>query len=795
MTNLKALVLSFILLFAFNAIAQYHQLNKAIYLSEGSNEIHLEDYYLNYRNIRSAKLLNSNKALNLSNGKTTISNSSLKTFIDFIELTFSSKTEVIPVYKSLKKEVSISFPANLKDCKSMAVAGNFNGWSGKKNKLVKRGNNWTTTLLLNEGVYKYQLVCDEAWFFDPTNPKKTPNGYGDFNSLLDVTSEGEKPFLSSYRIMVENYGNKVKGPAAKERPKTRVNFKIDNSRNTTVYALWNNQIIVSKDVIDHNYFQIILPKEADNYKRSYVRIFAYNENGRANDLLIPISFGKIIDESFALNRHDIHQNIMYFAMVDRFSNGNRSNDYPLNDERVAKRADYHGGDLQGLINKYKEGYFEDLGINTLWISPITDNVDGAYQEYPEPRRYYSGYHGYWPKNNLLVDEHFGNNRDFETLVDVVHSKKHNILLDFVSNHVHEEHPLIQKNPNWKTNLYLENGDKNLRLWDEQSYTTWFDTFLPSLDFSNDAVVKTMVDTAYHWLNKYKIDGFRHDATKHIPNNYWRALTKKIKQNYLNNSISVFQIGETFGSRSLIGSYLGNGLLDGQFDFNLYFDLRDVLISEDETFTRIANSLTESINNYGSHNLMGNITGNHDLPRFIAYAGEAIGIDEDPKEVGWERDVQIKNKVGYQKLSLLHALIASFPGIPCIYYGDEIGLVGANDPDNRRPMKFSNLSQEELTVKSKLSQLLNIRKENIQFVFGSTKILYSDKDALVIERKYFDQIAVIAFNKKNSSNEIYFTLDDAFSQILYPQFESDSGNHNNEMYFSLPANGFEILLSR
>jgi len=187
--NLKVTALSLILFFAFGSNAQFHHLNKAIYLNEGTNEIYLEDYYLNFKKIRSAKLLNSNKSISISNGKAKISNQNLNSFIDFIEVTFSDKTEVIPVFKSNKKEISISFPANLKDCSEMAIAGNFNGWSDKKNKLYKSGKNWSTTLLLNEGVYKYQLVCDGQWFFDPTNERKTPNGYGDFNSLFSVESE------------------------------------------------------------------------------------------------------------------------------------------------------------------------------------------------------------------------------------------------------------------------------------------------------------------------------------------------------------------------------------------------------------------------------------------------------------------------------------------------------------------------------------------------------------------------------------------------------------------------------
>jgi cyclomaltodextrinase len=109
---------------------------------------------------------------------------------------------------------------------------------------------------------------------------------------------------------------------------------------------------------------------------------------------------------------------------------------------------------------------------------------------------------------------------------------------------------------------------------------------------------------------------------------------------------------------------------------------------------LSESLNESFNYYGWHSLMGNISGNHDIARFISYAGQDLKFSDDDKEAGWKRNIIVKNKVGYKKLAQLIAYISTIPGVPVIYYGDEIGMPGAGDPDNRRMMKFDHLSTDE-----------------------------------------------------------------------------------------------------
>lgn len=162
---------------------------------------------------------------------------------------------------------------------------------------------------------------------------------------------------------------------------------------------------------------------------------------------------------------------------------------------------------------------------------------------------------------------------------------------------------------------------------------------------------------------------------------------------------IYQIGESFGSRELIGSYLGSGLLNAQFDFNIYFDARSAFAIDDVSFEMMENSLQTTFDYYGYHHTMGNISGNHDLPRFISYAGKGLQWDEDEKEAGWSRNIEVVDTIGYYKLKMLRTFNATIPGIPITYYGDEIGMPGAGDPDNRRMMRFDSLSAHELDVRN------------------------------------------------------------------------------------------------
>lgn len=335
---------------------------------------------------------------------------------------------------------------------------------------------------------------------------------------------------------------------------------------------------------------------------------------------------------------------------------------------------------------------------------------------------------------------------------------------------------------------------NTEKWDEQRLTTWFDTFLPTLDLENPEVTEVMTDSALYWMTHYDIDGFRHDATKHIPEIFWRKLTRKVKENVsIPKNKRFYQVGETYGTPKLIGSYVSSGMLDAQFDFNVYDDAINVLSKDKESFERLTSSLKSSLDQYGYHNVMGYISGNQDRPRFISVAGGDVKFEEDTKLAGWTRDIGVKNVVGYNKLQMLLAFNMTIPGIPTIYYGDEFGMPGANDPDNRRMMKFNDLSEKETETLDITKKLVKIRRDNIQFLFGDFDLLYVDSKVMIYSRSYFDKTGIVFFNKSSKPGPVHIKLDDRLKNLnLNANFGSEFILSGGNLEIFMEANAFEIL---
>jgi glycosidase len=638
---------------------------------------------------------------------------------------------------------------------------------------------WQARLDLNPGSYHYQLVANGRSMTDPNNPVLVDNNVGGVNSLLSIPGFNRSLTPHFFALSHNNY---------------TINIGFNNQADEII-VLWENFRLPRKNVSRHgDHLHVFIPGDALKKERSFIRIRGYNQHGPSNDLLIPLHFGQPVLDPANLTREDKEKTILYFMMVDRFNNGNPDNNEPVNDPEVAPRANFFGGDLEGITQKIEDGYFTALGINTIWLSPITQNPLEAYREFPAPRRKYTGYHGYWPITLTTVDQRFGNEQSMRQMVEAAHQNNMSVMLDFVSNHVHEKNPLIINNPDWATELNLPDGRKNIRIWEEHRLTTWFDDFLPSLDFSKPEVIQTMVDSAFFWISEYNLDGFRHDATKHIPQEFWRALTQKLKEEYMvPKGKRLFQIGETFGNRELIGSYVGSGLLDGKFDFNLYFDARSAFAIDEVPFSMLDFSIHQTFNQYGFLNMMGNITGNHDMARFISLAGGDLRFDEDQIEAGWDREVGVGDPVGYDKLASLTAFIMTIPGIPVIYYGDEIGLPGASDPDSRRPMKFRNLSEKEMQLKEKTSMLTKLRNQNLAFVYGDFQTLFVDDQIYAYSRSYFGKHGLVVFNKSPKEKTITFVVPNHLVRAgLEANFGSAFSLSENVFTVILPPNSFEVL---
>ncbi len=495
--------------------------------------------------------------------------------------------------------------------------------------------------------------------------------------------------------------------------------------------------------------------------RSYLRIFAEDETYLFNDMLLPLQDGKIVTDASQLDRHDQQAQVLYSLLVDRFYDGNTSNNWKMNSPEVLDIVDYQGGDLAGITAKIVDGYFDHLGVNTLWISPITQNPWDAWGRYEfkngnkyDPSKKYtkfSGYHGYWPIYATMLDKRFGTPEELRTLLDTAHAHGINVVLDYVANHMHINSPTLQSHPDWHTDSILPDGRRNFELWDEARLTTWFDTHIPSLDLEREEVCEAMTDSALYWLENYALDGFRHDACKHIPEGYWRMLGQKIATRWPGRAI--WMIGETYGSPELISSYVKSGMLDAQFDFNVYFTAREALCGLKGMDEVLNNELT-SLRTYGAHHTMGNISGNHDQIRFASIAGGDIDITSQGKEEGWTREVGIGNaEVAYKRALLLEVLNMTLPGVPCIYQGDEYGEVGGNDPDNRHMMRFETLSLDERDMRNNVAELIHLRRNSMPLLYGDFIPLIDRPDEIIYQRIYLGKKVTVIINRKDLTYQI------------------------------------------
>jgi cyclomaltodextrinase / maltogenic alpha-amylase / neopullulanase len=701
-------------------------------------------------------------------------------FISEMVVWIGTKAYSFFIERSQKQRFQFVFDPQGQRYRTVILRGDMTSWSELPLNLID--GTWQARLDINPGAYHYQLVANGRSMTDPTNPVLVDNNAGGFNSLLTIAGIDRSLTPHFYPESYSNYN-------------IALGF---NNQADEVLVFWENFRLPRQNVSRQgNRLHVFIPGDAVEKERSFLRIRAYNQHGPSNDLLIPLHKGHPVLDPAELTREDKEKTILYFMMVDRFNNGNPDIDDPVDDPEVAPRANFYGGDIEGITQKIEDGYFESLGINTIWLSPITQNPYEAYREFPAPRRKYTGYHGYWPITLTTVDHRFGDEQAMRRMVETAHKNNISVMLDFVSNHVHQENPLIKANPDWATELNLPDGRRNLRLWEEQRLTTWFDDFLPSLDFSKPEVIQTMADSAFFWIKEYNLDGFRHDATKHIPLEFWRALTQKLKEDYMvPRGQRLFQIGETFGNRELIGSYVRSGLLDGQFDFNLYFDARSAFAIDAVPFSMLDFSIHQTFNQYGFINMMGNITGNHDMARFISLAGGGLRFDEDQGEAGWAREVGVGDPVGYDKLASLTAFIMTIPGIPVIYYGDEIGLPGAGDPDSRRPMKFDNLSDHERQLKERTTRLTNLRSQHLAFVYGDFQTLLAEDMVYAYARTYFGKNGIVVFNKSREARTITVNLPTHLAGAQYQaNFGAAYGLMGNSLSITIAPNSFEILTSQ
>ncbi|HRI10693.1 MAG TPA: alpha-amylase family glycosyl hydrolase, partial [Nannocystaceae bacterium] len=457
---------------------------------------------------------------------------------------------------------------------------------------------------------------------------------------------------------------------------------------------------------------------------------------------------------------DWRDSIIYFVFVDRFNNGDKGNDGPIG---VEKPADWQGGDWAGVTAKIEEGYFTDLGVNTLWLSVPMDNTSESGKGVGGDSHMYSAYHGYWPQNIDATEEHFGTLAELQALVDAAHQRDIKVIVDYAMNHVHASSPLYADHKDW---FWPNDNGKGGNCvcgegcaWDGgESKKCWFTDYLPDFNFTNGAARDASVSNAIQWIVDAGIDGFRLDAVKHIEDSWLLDLRARVKSEIEAMTMEHFyMVGETYtGDRDLIKYYVKPEMLDGQFDFPWRMKVAENLIMRQGSMKDLESFMNSNDGYYGT-GVMSPFIGNHDIPRVIHLA-EDTPVWASPwdggKDKAWAGTPTLPGGTSaFERVTLGFTLLLTTPGASLIYYGDEVGLPGGGDPDNRRFMQWSGYSAGQQLVLDRVKKLTAIRAAHEATRRGTRSTLSVTDDTMAYSMSGGGDTVYVVLNRSDAAQSV------------------------------------------
>ena len=500
--------------------------------------------------------------------------------------------------------------------------------------------------------------------------------------------------------------------------------------------------------------------------------------------------------------------VIYLIMPDRFANGDPTNDETPeasgSHDRSKPRA-YHGGDLRGVREHLP--YLKDLGVTAIWLTPIVKN--GAAEDY----------HGYGAVDLYAVEPHLGTLRDYQELVSAAHQQRMKVLFDIVPNHVGPRHPWVTAPPlpDWFHGTPQRHTSSSAPLprsfyghsegqaaghdpfeiiadphaparFSRPLTEGWFFGVLPDLNTENPTVVQYLVQNAMWWAESSGLDGYRIDTFPYVSRPFWSHWHAALRRVYPR----LTTIGEVFHPDPSVTSFFGGGQKrsDGidsgvttLFDYPMYFALRDVLLRGAPAGRLVDVLRHDSL--YVRPDALVTFFGNHDVPRLASATGSSAA-----------------------KAKLAFGLALTLRGIPELYYGDEIGMAGGDDPDNRRdfPGGWSEDSRNAFTeagrtpeqqeLFSYVQSLLRVRREHAALIEGQLWHLASDDSAYVFLRQTEEENVVVAFNGSGNARQVQIPISDTPAQGLRAAFllfgDGKAESSGRELRLNLPAESLSIF---
>ena len=607
---------------------------------------------------------------------------------------------------------------------SVELVGEWN-WS-ETLQMNGNGDVWTADIELQEGLYCYKFIVDGTYMFDPSNPERVYCD-GIENSLLRVDDHLRPHYTASLTEVALEVTYHAGSTGALH----------DGVPSALTGATW-----------DETTATWTLPLADFEDGKHTLKVEGFDTDGHpAYDLLVPFWTGPHADFVW-------DDALVYMIMTDRFVNGNSSNDGASTG--AAQGADWQGGDFAGVTQMIESGYFADLGVNALWLTPFNTAATGTGKA-ADGVHDVSAFHGYWPTEARGVEPRLGTEAELQEMIGAAHDNGMRVMMDFVVNHVHEDHEYMQNNSDWfNSGCICGQADCD---WTEHRLDCQFTAYMPDVNWKNRQASEQMIADALWWMETFDLDGARIDAVKHVENLAVANLVAQINERFETVGNEVYLKGETamgWSGHSLednqaqygaINAYMGPDGLDGQADFVLYHAVVDnVFVSGNENYQHLDFWTNRSQDQYTPGSLMVPYVGSHDVPRLTSRAdtgtGDAYNQWVENGLPGQPGDVS-----AYHAALQAYGWLLTTPGAPLLYYGDEYGEYGGADPDNRHMYRNqSSWSDHESALYENISQLGQLRLESVALRQGAYSTRLAMPNMLAYNMTHDEQTMTVVLNR-------------------------------------------------
>jgi neopullulanase len=652
---------------------------------------------------------------------------------------------------------------------TVELAGEWNGWQAEA---MREGDDgvWRAERDLEPGIHCYKLVVDGEWRLDPGNSYQA---YCD-----EVQNSGARVPDRALPLLALESAPTVGGGGFAARVFFSGGCDGTGPAQVTATLVHGFEQSAVDAVFDERDWSLEVALSGLEPGKYTVRIDARDLAGRAAErLLLPFW---VEDEPFSWA-----DAVIYMIMTDRFVNGEPAND-PAPDPSAEPTVDWYGGDLQGITSTIESGYFDELGIRALWITPFNTGALGTYPD-ASGERGVTGYHGYWPIEPRSIDPRLGSEEDLRALVTAAHGRGIRLLMDLVVNHVHEDHRYYRDHPEWFNDGCMCGTDGCD--WTDDRLTCLFAPYMPDLDWRQEEASEQLIEDALWWLETFDLDGFRIDAVKHVDDlavfNLGTRVTETFEQAgtdyYLNGETAMGWGGDdpeaSQSEYDTISRYIGPNGLDGQFDFVLFHAVASLVLAWGErTYVHLDFWTLQSQLQYPEGAIMTPYLGSHDTSRFLSRSDYRGQDEAHPRGVAENKWADLPEPPDedepYDRARLGFCWLLTVPGAPLVYQGDEYGEYGGADPDNRHMLRAEDdLQPREAALLADVRTLGRVRQGSVALRRGEYVSLGADGAFLAFVRQSNTDAALVVLN--GDATEAVQELDLSATALAHADALSDA----------------------